>query len=201
MPITEQNYIDAAAQLECEVNVIKSVAAIESTGSGFLPTGEIKILFEPHIFWRQLIARRIDPKVILLRKPELHSILYPVWGTYPYGHPSEQWDRLRTASQVNIDAAYCSASYGEFQIMGFNYGKAGYSQVFEMTHDFEKGEEFQLKAFIAFIKSTGLQSFLTAKNWKDFARNYNGPGYRNSPATTLDDYDYKLATMYKKLSA
>lgn len=50
--LTEQGYIDAAKELGCEVAAIKAVAEVESRGLGFLPTGEPKILFECHRFFK-----------------------------------------------------------------------------------------------------------------------------------------------------
>jgi hypothetical protein len=197
--ITEQAFLESADTLKCEVAVIKAVAAVESAGSGFLPTGEVKILFEPHIFWKQLEELDIDPLVMLDAYPENKDILYRKWGSRPYGPPSAQWDRMRKACVMNINAAYMSASFGRFQIMGFNHKAAGYRNVFEFAHFMNLGELHHLKAFVNFIKSTGLAGRLQQKNWTAFARAYNGPGYKNRPNTILDDYDYKLARMYEKI--
>ncbi len=201
VPITNQDYIAAAGQLGCDVSAIKAVAAVESSGAGFLATGEVRILFEPHIFWRQLQAKRIDPKLVLIRQPEMAAVLYEHWGKIPYGKSSDQWDRLRLAGRVNLAAAYNSASFGKFQVMGFNAGRSGFMDAFDMERQFQIGEANHLKGFVAFLKSTGLQLFLAAHDWTHFARNYNGAGFRNSPATIIDDYDYKLAQAYQKLKA
>lgn len=198
--ITEQDYIRAAETLSCEVAVIKTVDQVESHGTGFLSTGEVVILFEPHIFWRQLQRARVRPEILLKEKPGYSDILYEFWQPGKYGPLSTQWDRLRKAAEINLVAAYKSASFGRFQIMGFNHEKCGYKTVIEFAKMMERDEVYHLKSFVCLLKQTGIDKYLAAKNWKAFAREYNGPGYKGSPATILDDYDYKLIEAYKKLS-
>ena len=200
-PITEQDYIDAAASIGCKPAAIKAVASVESSGSGFLPTGELVILFEPHIFWRQLVRQRVDPKVILRAQPDTSDILYEVYRGHAGEHPSQQWGRLRRAAQINMTAAYNSASFGKFQIMGFNTVAAGYKNVFEFVHYLDQGEKYHLLSFVALIKSFGLAKALASENWKAFASSYNGPAYKGNPDTILDDYDYKLAQAFKRYAA
>jgi hypothetical protein len=55
---------------------VQAVIAVESSGSGFLPDGRVKILFEGHIFWKELRKRGIDPAPLASRYPR---ILYPKW--------------------------------------------------------------------------------------------------------------------------
>lgn len=197
--ITEQNYIDAAKVLGCETNVIKAVAAVESSGRGFLDTGEVRILFEPHVFWKQLIGAGKDPQSILKANPELKDVLYLKWKTYPYGKQSQQWDRLRRAAQIDINAAHKSASYGKFQVMGFNHLECGYKNIFEFIHAVNQSEEKHLYAFVNLLISWKLNKALQKKDWTGFARKYNGIGYHQYTKTELDDYDYKLKAMYNKL--
>lgn len=197
--ITVQDYKDAALILGCESEAIQALAEVESSGSGFMPTGEITILFEPHIFWKELIKKHLNPATLVRDHPEFSDILYEKWNTRPYGKNSTQWVRLRRAAAINSLAAYDSASYGKFQIMGFNFGAAGYPSVLAMISDFNKGEKYHLKGFVNFMKSTGMDKYLASKDWDSLARHYNGSGYKNNPNTILDDYDYKLKTAYDKL--
>src|SRR5215207_609461 len=84
--LVEQDFIDAAAELDVSVAAIKAVDSVESGGSGFLVNGDLKILFEPHIFSRYT-RHRFDAT---------HKDLsYPKWGTRKYGPVSIQWDYLR----------------------------------------------------------------------------------------------------------
>jgi len=121
--ITEKAFNDSAALIGVDPATIKAVAEVESSGDGFLPSGHVKVLFEPHVFWRELKTRGIDPKTITGSE----DILYEKWGSKPYGKNSAQPERLERAIKINKDAALSSASWGKFQIMGFNYELAGFA--------------------------------------------------------------------------
>ncbi|MGH9258308.1 MAG: N-acetylmuramidase domain-containing protein, partial [Acidimicrobiales bacterium] len=87
------------------------------------------------------------------------------------------------------------ASWGMFQIMGFNHKKAGYASVQEFVDAMRKGETEQLMAFLRFILTEGLGAALQAKAWKQFAETYNGPGYSENR------YDILLAQAYEAYAA
>ena len=55
-------------------------------------------------------------------------------------------------------------------------------------------EASQLEAMCRYIKVNGLISALKNKDWKAFARGYNGPAFAKN------NYDVKLANAYKKWS-
>jgi len=197
-PISEQDYQDSANELGCKVAAIKAVASVESSGSGFLSTGELVILFEPHIFWKQLKRKDQDPAAILKAHPELADVLYEKYKGHGGERSSQQWDRLRKAANAPydgaMDAAYESTSFGKFQIMGFNHKAAGYKDVFEFVHGLDQGESFHLKAFVSLIKDFGLANALATENWEKFANAYNGPAYKTNK------YDTKLAAAFAKYS-
>ncbi|MFV0410244.1 MAG: peptidoglycan-binding protein, partial [Paracoccus sp. (in: a-proteobacteria)] len=52
--LSEDDLKDFAHQYDLELATIKAVNEIESTGRGFLIDGRPKILFEGHVFWKQL---------------------------------------------------------------------------------------------------------------------------------------------------
>jgi hypothetical protein len=199
-PIGEQDYIDSAAIIGCDVATIKAVAEVEGAGSGFFQSGTVKILFEPHIFWQQLRKKGMSEAQLknYQLKQGYGDVLYKKWKTLPYVKGDENWDKLRKAALIDIDSAYASASFGMFQIMGFNYFKCGFKNIFEFADAMNRGERYHLKAFIQFIAYTGLGKYLKARQWGEFAKRYNGAGYKNSPDTVLDDYDYKLEKAYQK---
>ena len=58
-----------------------------------------------------------------------------------------------------------------------------------------KDEVSQLEAMCRYIKVNGLVNALKNKDWKAFARAYNGVAYAKN------SYDIKLANAYKKLSS
>ena len=189
--LTDQAYQDAANDLGVDVATIKAVAEVESAGDGFLHDGTPKILFEPHIFWKELRKRNVNPNDYL---PLNADILYPTWGAKPYGKYSAQHDRLKRAVAINNEAALCSASWGKFQIMGFNYKAAGFNLLQSFINAMYKDEDAHLKAFVDYIQHEFLDDELRAKDWKGFARAYNGAAYHKNK------YDLKLAAAYKKYS-
>jgi hypothetical protein len=189
--ITEMQFEKSAFTLGVEPAVIKAVAEVESNGEGFLADGKVKILFEPHIFWKQLRQKGI--------KPELHQhnnadILYATWKPGKYGPVSKQHDRMNRAAAIDREAALLSASWGKFQIMGFNFKKCDFDNVEDFIASLNSGEDEHLNTFICYIKNTFLDDELKAHDWKSFARSYNGPLYWKN------NYDKKLKQAYEKFS-
>lgn len=193
--ITREQYEIAAGLISCEIEVIQTVATIESSGSGFNKDGTLKILFEPHIFWKQLSLVRISPHVVLAKDiyRRYKNILYYKWKTRPYNAGGTQWQRLNLATQINKAAAYKATSWGKFQIMGFNHKVVGFDTVFEMVDAFEQGENEHLLAFVQFVMSKELDKALREKDWDKFAEGYNGPGYRQN------NYHVKMRDLYRRL--
>lgn len=163
---------------------IHAFLEVETSGGGWDAQGRLKMLFEPHIFYRHLTgaARQLAVK---------QGLAYPTQGTKPY--PRDSYPRLMLALKIAGEAALESASWGIGQVMGFNHAAAGYRDVFQMVSNFvEFGEPAQLRAAIQFIKHEHLDDELRARNWPAFARGYNGANYAKNK------YDVKLAAAYKK---
>ncbi len=180
--IPEENYINAAHCLNCEVAVVKAIALTESQHSPFLSPGRPFILFEKHYFG-------------FLTKHRYDSSYPDISGTTPYqqyGSYHKQYERLNEAIKLDRKAALESASWGMFQIMGESYKEAGFGDI----ESFVKAMgniDGQFFAFINFVKSKpGLLSALRSKSWGAVARIYNGPKYRKN------HYDGKLANNYQK---
>lgn len=189
--ITEQQYKQIADDLGIEVAVIKAVEKVESRGEAFLSSGEPKILFEPHVFWRELERKGINPNDYL---PAYSSILNSKWKAIPYGKVSQQHGKLQKAVEIDRESALKSCSWGKFQIMGFNYKLCGYSSVQDFINAMYKDEYNHLLAFVNFIKSAGLVKYLKTKNWAKFAEGYNGKSYK------VHKYDIKLENAYNSFS-
>lgn len=187
--ITDNQFTASAKALNVEVAAIKAIAEVESSGDGFLADGKPKILFEPHIFWKQLRQKGIDPNLFM---EENADILYPTWKPGAYGPVSKQHERMEKAARINRDAALLSASWGRFQIMGFNWKACGAANLQEFINDMYKDEDAQLHRFTIYIKSTFLDDELRNHDWAGFARGYNGPQY------TRNKYDVKLKNAYVK---
>lgn len=181
--LSERDYVDAAQALGCEVAAIKAVALVESSGSGMLPSGEPKILFEAHHFSR-LTQGKYD-----VTHPRISS---PTWNKKLYSGGAAEHFRLQQASKLDRKAALMSASWGMFQIMGFNWKACGYGNLQQFINAMYSGAAGQLKAFVGFIKSNPtLLNAIQKKKWKAFAKAYNGPGY------AANSYDVKIEQAYK----
>lgn len=185
--ISEEQFIKSAKELGCSVAAIKAVAQVESAGGGFILPGVPKILFEPHIFWKELRKLGITPQV--------SDICYPVWKTRPYGKSSEQHGKLQRAVLINREAAFKSASWGMFQIMGFNYKTCGCFGIQEFINAMYTSEDKQLDLFDNYIKASYLDDELRNLDWAGFARGYNGASYARN------NYHIKLAAAYKKFNS
>lgn len=185
VPITEQAFADAAEDLDCDVAAIKAVAEVESAGGGFLSDGRPKILFERHWF------RRLTKGQFNSTNPNISG----PWDKNEYKGGAGEYDRLDEALQLDREAALQSASWGKFQIMGFNYGTCGYSNVEDFVESMVESEDGHLEAFIGFVERNGLDKHLRSLNWNKFAFGYNGPKYRQN------NYHIKMARAYEKYSS
>jgi len=188
----------AAESLALEPCALSAVCQVEANGEGFMPDGRPKILFEPHVFWRELQKRNYNPKGLLSRADvrqnhgDISDILYQKWGARPYGSEKAQWGRLERAKAINEDAALCSASWGAFQILGNNYQDCGYGTVQGFVRMMSEGYSGQLEALGRFLKANNLIRPLKNHDWAAFARGYNGAGYAKN------QYDVKLRQAYEK---
>lgn len=165
--LIEQDFIDAAAELNCSVPAIKAVAEVESPKGGFNPDGTLTTLFEAHWF-SKLTKRAYDQS-----HPTISS---RSWNRALYGKTwQEERARLALARQVDPIAGIMSASWGRFQIMGFNHGLCGYRDAADMVNDFALGERQQLLAFVRLIQTWELEDELRELRFDPFALVYNGP--------------------------
>ena len=188
--LNELDYTAAAQFLKCDIAAIKSVAEVESAGGGFLSDGRLKILFEGHQFYKYTKG------AFATSHP---SICYKKWTTsfYTKGKNSDirgagELARLEQAMKLNRTAALLSASYGKFQIMGFNFAICGFVTVDKFYTTLQKSEGEHLHAFCNYIKGNCLDDELRNHEWAKFACRYNGPEYKKNR------YDEKLSAAYLK---
>jgi hypothetical protein len=207
----------ASENLGVEPAAVQAVVEIESSGAPFLPEGSVTpmgfdvsgfptVQFEGHVFWKyltKLASPPFAPAGILadperfngpdgkpLRRELLDSVLYPKQSVIYTLRPRPEWDQLITARCVRRDCADMSASWGAFQIMGFNYKACGQSSVQDFVRTMESAEG-QLRAFVYFLKNNpAVLKALRSKDWTAFAGLYNGPGFRKN------NYDEKLRAAY-----
>lgn len=194
--MAERNFIGAAKRLDdidlpriaeqigCGEDELHAFMDVEAAGSGFDRHGRPKMLFEPHVFYRLLGKGTKRDRAVR------EGLAYPKWGTKPY--PADSYPALQRAILIDEDKALQAASWGLAQILGENYAAAGFASVESMVEAFMEDEEDHLQAAVTFIVSKGIDDDLREHRWADFARIYNGPGYKKNK------YDEKLAKAFKK---
>lgn len=191
--LQEADFKRASEFLGCDVPAVKAVSKVESNGSGFNQNGTPKTLFEGHIFWQELKKAGKDPKKI--QNESNKHVLYPTWTKIHYGKSADaEAKRLELAMSIDRECALRSASWGKFQIMGFNHKLAGFSRLQDFINAMYRSEGDHLLAFCNYVKARRLDDELVRKDWAGFAFGYNGSGY------AVNKYDKKLADAYKEFS-
>lgn len=174
--LTEQDFVESSQRMGVSVAAIKAFRKVEAAGVAFAQ-GRPKILFEGHRFSKA--TKGIFDK----RYP---AISYPRWDRSKYpASQDDRYDQLLRAVALNVDAAFASASYGAFQILGENFKVCGFDSPFAFAEAQARDEEAQLMAFEGFIKNSGLLHLLravhkTPASWEPLVARYNGPAYREN---------------------
>lgn len=191
--LTDEEFTQIAELLGCEPAALKAVLQVETGGrGGFFSPGRPAILFEGHIFWTQLKKRGSNPEDYVKGN---ENILYPKWEKGHYKGGIGEYDRLEQARKINREAADASASWGMFQIMGFNYAACGEESIESFVRSMCESEFKQLLLTANFIKKNSqMLQALQARDWAVFAKCYNGPAYAQNR------YDVKLEAAYQKYS-
>ena len=176
-----EEYKRAALDLGCSPALLQAVADVEAPGGGFLPDGRPKLLFERHWF-SKLTLHKYDVSNPLISSP------------FPGGYIGGEYEHTRLAQAAALDrnAALQSASWGRFQIMGFNYKATGCKTLQEFINLMYKSEGAHLALFVNFLRSKGLDKVLQNKNYKKFASVYNGPDY------AAHDYDGRIEQAFSR---
>ncbi|MCU0431386.1 MAG: DUF5675 family protein, partial [Cytophagaceae bacterium] len=186
--LNDEDIKKCAEELGIEPALIYTVLTVESLGGGFLKDGRPKILFEGHVFWKNLKKRGIDP---VQYQEKNTDIVYPKWTKQFYSKSgADEYKRLERARAIHKDSANAAASWGLFQILGENYAAAGFDSIDDFVKAQEKSELNQLSSFVQFIKSQQLIQYLQRYDWRGFASRYNGPGYE------ANQYHIKLEEAY-----
>src|SRR5690606_24237621 len=106
------------------------------------------------------------------------DISYSKWrpGTYgPAG--AHQHNRLARAAELDRNAALMACSWGQFQLMGFNYEVCGHDTLQKFVNAMYRSADDQLDGFVSYVINRGLADELQRKDWPGFAFGYNGAGY------------------------
>lgn len=196
--LSENDLKEFAITYNLELATVKAVNAVESNGKGFLLSGRPKILFEGHQFWKALKRYNIKPENFVNQNN--NDVLFKKWTKIHYKGGEREYDRLKKAENIGADKAFKdaakeAASWGAFQIMGFHWKTLGYPSVNDFVAKMHKNEGEHLKAFGKFLKANRLIKKLQNKDWRGFARGYNGAGFEQNK------YDIKLQKAYDKFKS
>lgn len=152
---------------------------VEAANSGFDRQGRPKMLFEPHVFYRNLSGAERN-------RAEAAGVAYRGWKSGAY--PSDSYPKMEIAYAINPEAALKSASWGRTQVLGENHKIVGYATAHEMVQAFMDDEENHLEALIEFVIANNIDDDLrrlaaldratVPSDCETIVRVYNGPGYR-----------------------
>lgn len=162
---------------------VHAILDVEARGSGFDSQGRPKMLFEPHIFYRQLRGTKLTRAI-------REGLAYQAWK--PGAYPADSYPRILKAMAIDEEAALCSASWGIGQVLGTNHKDVGYPTARAMVEAFMEDEENQLKAVIQFIIVNGLADDVRRHDWAGLAKGYNGSSYAKN------GYHTKLSAAFNK---
>lgn len=185
-PLEDRDFYEAAELLECDIKIIKAFAEVESSGYGFWQISDNdwrpKILFEAHWF-SKLTGGKYD---------NIHpNISSPVWNKSLYLYGKKEYNRLDEACILNRSAGLQAASWGKFQIMGFNYFRAGFGNIQDFINAMYKSEAEHLKSFCNFVMADSkLLTAIRERDYTTMALQYNGSGQVAIYAKKIQDiYD------------
>lgn len=180
--LSEEDFKLVADELGLELAVIRAVAEIEAGKSlkGFYAPGVPVVNFEASMFatYRRKVS---SPGAVGEKVPQGLT-----------GYALKEWTALINARKKNAQAANMATFWGMFQIGGFNYKLCGCDNIDDFVKLMAYSELEQLELFAAFITNTGMLADLKAKNWRGFARKYNGASYAKR------GYHTRMANAYAK---
>lgn len=164
-----------ADEINCHPADLEAIAKVESGGFGWDKKGRIKILFEKHWFYKFLTGDKRRKAVS--RDLARRKWISPKRGGYREQNTSDRKYRiLEQAMQMDENAALQSISMGTYQIMGFNYRKAGFRTVHDMWDKFRDSEVHQLQGFRNVLIAFGLKQALRDGDFDAVETAYNGGG-------------------------
>jgi hypothetical protein len=188
--ITQADIVRVAGMIGCDVPAFEAILAVETAGSGMLPSRRPKILFEA-LYFHDFTDGKYDAS-----HPNISS---PRWDRSLYKGGEPEWKRFEQAAKLDKRRfAIGSASWGLGQIMGSHSFETDLG--FTGTDD-DKAEQFykmncsgeagQLEIMGRFILADPrLCAALKNHKWAKVAEIYNGTG-------AIAEYSKKLADAFK----
>lgn len=190
--ITKESIRRVAAELGIEPAALLAVVEVESGGAAFASVGgrqEPLIRFEGHYFDRRLSGeKRLRARTAGLSSPVAGAVKNPK-------SQAERWRLLERAAGIDRQAAHESVSWGVGQVMGAHWQWLGYGSFEELVSEARRGVDGQVRLMVRYIQKAGLLDALRQRDWKAFARGYNGPAYARH------GYDSRLEAAYRSHAA
>jgi N-acetylmuramidase-like protein len=192
--LTEPDYVAAAARIGAEVAAVQAVAQVEAGGRiGFGGDGRPIIRYELHIFHGRT-GGTYDRTHPHLSQPTLAA-----GNRFHTGGQANEWSLmygamiLRDASgKRRASDAWRSASWGMFQVMGFNFA-VDWADIATFVNDMFVSEAQHLRAFLGYVRTNHLGNTLVNHDWAGFARGYNGPDY------ATNNYDTNIGNAFNTI--
>ena len=192
-PIEDLDLPRIGAEIGVGEDEVHMLIEVEAAGAGFDGESRPKMLFEPHIFYRELgEGKKRDHAV-------KEGLAYPKWKK---GYPKDSYPRLAAALKIDEAAALRSASWGATQVLGDNFKMAGFASVQDMVSAMCEDEEHHIEAMVEFCKASGIDDDLrrlaaltrptTPDDCRIIAKTYNGPAYAEN------GYHTKMAAAHNK---
>lgn len=173
-----------------EAAALKAVVEVESGGRAFTKIDGQEmplILYEYHVFYRYGALTHEQRKEAVRR-----GLAAPSWGDLPYAKSqTARYNQLKRAAGINEQAAYAACSWGVGQVLGENAEWLGYGTPKAMAERTMQGIEGQVEVMLTFVRKRGISDELNARDWRGFARAYNGKGQ-------VDYYSKRMAAAYRR---
>jgi hypothetical protein len=171
-PLGRADYEAAAAALGLtEWEVIGAVARTEAERGAYGPDGRPTILFERHKF------HEFTKGVHSAQHPDISNAR---GGGYGDGSHENAWRRFERAYALDPEAAIKATSWGQFQMMGFNFFMTPHTSPQAMVAFMAENEVNQLSVFMDFVRHCNLIDAMRTRSWREFAAAYNGSGYERN---------------------
>jgi hypothetical protein len=168
--IADPDFETAAHNIGAEVSAVMAVAQVEAGGRAGFAGGLPIIRYELHVF-HDRTGRIYDRTHPHLSQPTLAAS-----QRYHHGGQANEWSLLLGAmilrdgtGRRRFSEAWQSASWGMFQVMGFNFRMVGASSIGDFVRDMFRSESNHLDAFLSFVRGKHLTGSIRTKNWAAFA--------------------------------
>lgn len=188
--------VAAATQAGIDPAALLSVVECETNGSPFEVDGRTPVLlYERHVAYREAakVGKAIQNAFIRA------GLAIPRWSRSTQ-YKDERTSALRLAliaraRAIHEEVANASASWGLGQTLGNQFEELGFESATDLvSYMTEGGLTAQIKVLIAEVKAKSLIKALNTKDFKTFARRYNGPAYAQN------QYDTRMAAACKRWS-